>query len=44
MLAVGGRLIPAGRFDPHAGDLLPWVQGITLHALVGIIDPPVPRP
>ena len=39
VLAVGGRLIPAGRFDP-AGDLLPWVQGITLHALVGIIDPP----
>ena len=39
VLAVGGRLIPAGRFNP-AGDLLPWVQGITLHALVGIIDPP----
>jgi Ca2+-transporting ATPase len=38
VLAVGG-LIPAGQFDP-AGDLLPWVEGITLHALVGIIDPP----
>ncbi|MBL8436284.1 MAG: HAD-IC family P-type ATPase [Zoogloea sp.] len=39
VLAVGGRLIPAGQFDP-AGDLRPWVEGITLHALVGIIDPP----
>ena len=39
VLSLAGRVIPAGDFDP-AGDLLPWVQGLTLHALVGIIDPP----
>jgi Ca2+-transporting ATPase len=39
VLALASRVIPATDFDP-AGDLLPWVQGLTLHALVGIIDPP----
>ena len=39
VLALAGRIIPAADFDP-AGDLLPWVQDLTLHALVGIIDPP----
>jgi P-type Ca2+ transporter type 2C len=39
VLALAGRVIPAKDFDP-AGDLLPWVQDLTLHALVGIIDPP----
>jgi Ca2+-transporting ATPase len=39
VLALAGRVIPAEQFDP-AGDLLPWVRELTLHALVGIIDPP----
>ena len=39
VLALAGREIPAAGFDP-AGDLLPWVRELTLHALVGIIDPP----
>ena len=39
VLALAGRTIPAADFDP-AGDLLPWVQDLTLYALVGIIDPP----
>ena len=39
VLALAGRVIPAADFDP-AGDLLFWVQDLTLHALVGIIDPP----
>ncbi|GAB3540550.1 cation-transporting P-type ATPase [Noviherbaspirillum agri] len=39
VLALAGRVIPAADFDP-AGDLMPWVQDLTLHALVGIIDPP----
>ncbi|MDP2882663.1 MAG: HAD-IC family P-type ATPase [Azonexus sp.] len=39
VLALAGRIIPAADFDP-AGDLLPWVKDLTLHALVGIIDPP----
>ncbi len=39
VLALAGRSIPAADFDP-AGNLLPWVQDLTLHALVGIIDPP----
>jgi Ca2+-transporting ATPase len=39
VLALASRVIPAADFDP-AGDLLPWVQDLTLHALVGIIDPP----
>jgi len=39
VLALAGRLIPAEDFDP-GGDLLPWVHRLTLHALVGMIDPP----
>ncbi len=39
VLALAGRSIPAADFDP-AGDLLSWVRELTLHALVGIIDPP----
>jgi Ca2+-transporting ATPase len=39
VLALAGRSIPAADFDP-SGNLLPWVQDLTLHALVGIIDPP----
>ena len=39
VLALASRTIAAESFDP-AGDLLPWVEGLTLHALVGIIDPP----
>ena len=39
VLALAGRTLPADRFDP-AGDLMPWVNDLTLHALVGIIDPP----
>ena len=39
VLALASRDIPAADFDP-SGDLLPWVNDLTLHALVGIIDPP----
>ncbi len=39
VLALASRVIPAADFDP-AGNLVPWVQDLTLHALVGIIDPP----
>jgi len=39
VLALASREIPAADFDP-AGDLLPWVNNLILHALVGIIDPP----
>jgi P-type Ca2+ transporter type 2C len=39
VLALAGRSIPAADFNPD-GDLLPWVSELTLHALVGIIDPP----
>ena len=39
VLALAGRVIPAEAFDP-AGDLHVWVRDLTLHALVGIIDPP----
>jgi Ca2+-transporting ATPase len=39
VLALAGRIIPAEAFDP-GGDLQPWVRDLTLHALVGIIDPP----
>ena len=39
VLALAGRVIPASDFNP-AGNLLHWVQDLTLHALVGIIDPP----
>ena len=39
VLALASREIPAAEFDP-SGDLLPWVNGLTLQALVGLIDPP----
>ncbi len=39
VLALASRRVPAADFDP-AGDLLPWVRDLSLHALVGIIDPP----
>ena len=39
VLALASREIPAAGFDA-AADLLPWVDDLTLHALVGIIDPP----
>ncbi|MDP1735467.1 MAG: cation-translocating P-type ATPase [Sulfuritalea sp.] len=39
VLALAGRTIPAEAFDP-GGDLQAWVRDLTLHALVGIIDPP----
>ncbi len=39
VLALAGRVIPAEAFDP-GGDLQAWVRDLTLHALVGIIDPP----
>lgn len=39
VLALAGRVIPADQFDP-AGDLSIWMRHLTLHALVGIIDPP----
>jgi Ca2+-transporting ATPase len=42
VLALAGRAIPAGDFDP-AGDLLRWAEDLTLTALVGIIDPPRPE-
>lgn len=39
VLALAERLIPADAFDPD-GELLEWVNELTLLALVGIIDPP----
>jgi len=39
VLALAGRTISAEAFDPD-GDLQSWVRDLTLHALVGIIDPP----
>lgn len=42
VLALASREIPAAKFDP-SGDLLPWVNDLTMHALVGIIDPPRPE-
>jgi Ca2+-transporting ATPase len=39
VLAVASRDIEPAAFDP-AGDLLEEVQGLTLLALVGIVDPP----
>jgi Ca2+-transporting ATPase len=39
VLALAGRVIPAEAFDP-GGDLQAWVRDLTLHGLVGIIDPP----
>lgn len=42
VLALAGRRIPARGFDP-AGDLMVWIRDLSLHALVGIIDPPRPE-
>ncbi|MEQ9060315.1 MAG: cation-translocating P-type ATPase [Gammaproteobacteria bacterium] len=42
VLALAGRRIPAHAFDP-AGDLVEWVEQLTLYGLVGIIDPPRPE-
>ncbi len=42
VLAVAGRTIPAGDFDP-AGDLMAWAADLTLIGLIGIIDPPRPE-
>jgi Ca2+-transporting ATPase len=39
VLALAGRTIPAGEFDP-AGDLMAWANQLTLYGLVGLIDPP----
>jgi P-type Ca2+ transporter type 2C len=39
VLALAGRTIPAGEFDP-AGDLMAWANQLTLLGLVGLIDPP----
>jgi len=39
VLALAGRTIPAGEFDP-AGDLMVWANQLTLFGLVGLIDPP----
>ncbi|NDV12933.1 cation-translocating P-type ATPase [Crenobacter caeni] len=42
VLALAERWIPADQFDP-GGELLAWVDELTLVALVGIIDPPRPE-
>ena len=42
VLALAGRRIPAEQFDPE-GELMDWVQALTLCGLVGIIDPPRPE-
>ncbi|TEX49732.1 MAG: metal-transporting ATPase [Rhodocyclaceae bacterium] len=42
VLALAGRIIPAADFDANP-DLPDWVIELTLHALVGIIDPPRPE-
>jgi Ca2+-transporting ATPase len=39
VLALAGRTIPAGEFDP-AGDHMAWTSQLTLFGLVGLIDPP----
>lgn len=42
VLALAGRTIPAGEFDPAASPeaLMAWADELTLIGLVGIIDPP----
>jgi Ca2+-transporting ATPase len=42
VLAVAQRDIPLQQFDPD-GELIAWVQQLTLIGLVGIIDPPRPE-
>jgi len=39
VLALAGRAIPASEFDP-AGDLMAWVNELTVIGLVGLLDPP----
>ena len=39
VLALAGRTIPAGEFDP-AGDLMAWARPAHAVGLVGLIDPP----
>ena len=42
VLAVAGKDLPAAGFDP-AGDLMALCDGLVLHGLVGILDPPRPE-
>ena len=42
MLATARKDFDPATFDPNA-DLLPLVDGLTLLALVGIVDPPRPQ-
>jgi P-type Ca2+ transporter type 2C len=42
VLAIAGRCIPVGAFDP-AADPMRWAEALTLIGLVGIIDPPRPE-
>ena len=42
VLALATTTLPADRFDPD-GDLMGWMQDLTLIGLVGIIDPPRPE-
>ncbi len=39
VLALASRRLPSADFYPGV-DLMPWVEGLTIDALVGIIDPP----
>ncbi|THF67390.1 HAD family hydrolase [Pseudothauera nasutitermitis] len=39
VLALAARRVPAADFDPQ-GDLMRWVDELTVFALVGIVDPP----
>lgn len=43
VLALAFREIPAEAFAPDAEDLAPWIEDLTLTALVGLIDPPRPE-
>jgi Ca2+-transporting ATPase len=42
VLATARKDVPSAEFDP-AGDLLEQIEGLTLMALVGIMDPPRPE-
>lgn len=41
-LLLASRTIPASAFDAD-GDLLPWVDGLSFLAVVGLMDPPRPE-